>query len=195
MPSSNMDKAHLLTALTLVQQIVFFALMTVCTYTDIAKNKVYNWATLPAILVGLGLGLGANALGVPVRLSVMSSLIGAGIGGGIFFIFFLLRAIGAGDVKLMAAVGALMGWKFTLTALWLIALVGAVMALGALILRKRLAAGLKSSARMLFTFRRSKAAESEPALTVPYGAAIAIGGMWAWAMLLIFNKLPTLMNP
>lgn len=149
--------------LALAQQIVFFALMTVCTYTDIAKDRVYNWVTLPAIFVGLGLWFMSYGTDKPFIYAVAA----AAVGGGVFFIVFLFRAVGAGDVKLMAAVGALMGWKFTLVALFPIGIVGAVMAVGVLIYRKQVFRGLKSSAKLMVTFKKSKPPEGEKPITIP----------------------------
>jgi prepilin peptidase CpaA len=176
--------------LTVAQQIAFFALMTVCVYTDIAKDKVYNWATFPAIFAGLALWYIPYGFGGPF----MYALAAAGIGGGVFFVFFLFRCIGGGDVKLMAAVGALMGLRFTLNALLPIALVGAVMAVGAMIWKGRVREGLKRSAKMLIKLRPGKPETGAKPLTIPYGAAIAIGGMWTWATLLILDRLPTIAN-
>ena len=73
---------------------------------DVRERRIPNFVTGPAILAGLILhtisggwsGLGDSAL--------------AGlIAGGIFLIFFLAGGMGAGDVKLMAAIGALVGWQ------------------------------------------------------------------------------------
>jgi len=186
------DGAQLLEYLTLAQQAVFFALMTVSTYTDIAKNKVYNWATLPAIVLGPAIWFLSPYHG---EKGILNSFAAMGVGGGMFFLFFLFRAVGAGDVKLMAAVGALMGLRFLVNALLPIAIIGALMAVGVMIFRRRVVEGLKSSAKMLVTLRPKKPAEGKPPLTVPYGAAIAIGSMWTWAMLLILNQLPTISRP
>ena len=185
------DGRQILEYLTLAQQVVFFALMTVCTYTDIAKDKVYNWATLPAIVLGLAMWFISHG----IERVFLNSIIAMLVGGGLFFLFFLFRAVGAGDVKLMMAVGALMGLQFLLFALLPIAIIGALMAVGVMIFRRRLIEGLKSSAKILVTLRPKKAAEGKPPLTVPYGAAIAIGSMWTWAMLLISNQLPTIAKP
>ncbi len=73
-------------------------------YTDLRYRKILNWVTLPAIPLGLilqGLFFG------------WSGLIDAGwgflIGFGFFFVFYLFGGMGAGDVKLMGALGVLLG--------------------------------------------------------------------------------------
>ena len=77
--------------------------------TDLWKFKVYNWLTLPAL--ALGLGVAALLGGWP---GLGSSLLGAGFGFGILVVFFALGGVGAGDVKLLTAVGAWLGPFWTL---------------------------------------------------------------------------------
>ena len=178
---------ELIGCLAVAQQVIFFALMIVCAYTDIAKDKVYNWATLPALFAGLALWFIPFQLGRPFLLAAGA----AALGGGIFFLFFLFKAVGGGDVKLMAAIGALMGLDFTLNALIIIAILGAIMALGVLLFRRRLRHGLKSSLKMLFTFKRKKAAHEKP-LTIPYGVAITIGSIFTWALLMFSGHLTSI---
>lgn len=73
--------------------------------------KVPNWITFPMVLAGLaystfagGLsGLNAGLLGMCVGLLTLLPLYSVG-------------GMGAGDVKLMAGIGAWMGWQITLAA-------------------------------------------------------------------------------
>ncbi len=193
----------------LILQIALFAVLIVSAYTDITRNKVYNWCTLPAIAAGLGLSYVAGGVADSHPLNLANSVLGLCAGGGIFFLASLWGGIGFGDVKLMAAVGALTGFKFTLHSLFYSTLVGFAFAIVLLIWQERFLSGVKSSFRYAFTLRgrkemmeRSKAEaaaagalqpvqETLPAAqagppektlrnTIPYGAAIAIGTFWAW---------------
>lgn len=78
-------------------------------YTDATRGKIYNWVTFPAM--GLGIGIHA-AFGQweGLKFSVFGLLAGLGIQ----FLPWRLRLAKAGDVKLLAAVGALKGWNFLL---------------------------------------------------------------------------------
>src|SRR5262245_29605814 len=68
---------------------------------DVRTRRIPNKLTLPALALGLVMHL---ALGGPTGL--ISSLAGMLIAGGLLLPGWLLRYTGAGDVKLMAAVGA-----------------------------------------------------------------------------------------
>jgi prepilin peptidase CpaA len=74
--------------------------------TDVWKFRVYNVLTLPLLFSGLiyhavwGAGL-------------VDSLLGVLCGSGLLLVFYLMGGMGAGDVKLMAAVGAWLGMPGT----------------------------------------------------------------------------------
>ncbi|MDQ6663667.1 MAG: prepilin peptidase, partial [Acidobacteriota bacterium] len=87
-------------ALDPLNQILLVALVTIAAVFDIRFRRIPNWLNLTGLLMGLiasaylaGLqGLGRSALGLAV-------------GFGLYFPLFLLHARGAGDEKLLAAVG------------------------------------------------------------------------------------------
>ena len=72
--------------------------------TDLWKFKVYNVLTLPTLVLGLA---ASAALGGWAGLG--SSLLGAGFGFTILVAFYALGGVGAGDVKLLTALGAWLG--------------------------------------------------------------------------------------
>ena len=73
-------------------------------WLDWRIRKIPNWLTVPALLVGLIL----NAL-LGRWPGAKSSLEGAGICLAVLLPFVLMRALGAGDWKLMGALGAFLG--------------------------------------------------------------------------------------
>lgn len=89
--------------------------------TDWLRRKIYNWLTLPA----MGAGLVLNAL----HGQFLSSLIGFGLCFGVFFLLFILGGMKGGDAKLMAAVGAFVGWPLALVALLYTFVAGGVLAI------------------------------------------------------------------
>jgi prepilin peptidase CpaA len=76
--------------------------------TDLWKFKVYNVLTVPTLLLGLATStvLGGWA-------GLVSSLLGAGLGFVLLVFFFAAGGVGAGDVKLLASVGAWLGPHLT----------------------------------------------------------------------------------
>jgi prepilin peptidase CpaA len=100
-----------------VHQILLAALVVAAGIYDIRERRVPNWLTLCGALMGLALNtfLYESA-------GLFLSLKGLGLALLIYFPLFAIRAMGAGDAKLMAAIGALAGpanWFgiFVLTAL------------------------------------------------------------------------------
>ena len=183
----------------IVREAVLLALLVLAAYTDLARGKVYNWCTLPAIVLGVLLayvigGVSEKPLlidGVPAVKGGAAHLVDSGLGllvaGGVFGLFGLFGAFGMGDVKLAAAVGALKGWHFSVLAICFSGLVGGVLALGVLIWKGQLGRGLRDSAAAVARPSRGAkqvAPDSPARLTVPYGAAISAGTLWAWFMVL-----------
>jgi len=163
------------------RQVALFLLLAVAAFSDLAHGKVYNWTTLPAIVLGLLLGYvigGGNDK--DVSFSLVQSLYGIALAGGIFGLFFLFGAFGAGDLKLAVAVGALQGWHFALTAIAYTALVGGVLALGVLVWKGQLRRGLRDTVTAVVRPGKRGAEDSPARLTVPYGFAISVGTLWAW---------------
>ena len=104
---------------------------------DVRTGKIPNWLTYPAIVAGLvghtlvgGLGDSETSLGLA------GSLAGLATGFGPLFVAFLAGGIGGGDAKLMGAIGALTGWRFTLSAMLYGFLAAAVVAM-VVMLRKK----------------------------------------------------------
>lgn len=172
--------------LQLIRLVVLCAVLIIGAYTEISKGKIFNWLTVPGILIGLSLGYLLSSFPQPAQtaLNLESSLFGLLIGGGFFFIMYCVGAMGAGDVKMMGAVGALGGWHFTVWAMFFSAVAGGFMAFVILLIRGKTLEGMRDGVRLLFTLRHKKGSgETEDAGkeqktqpdTVPYGLAISIG--------------------
>lgn len=169
----------MLDAIVPARHACLLALSVICVYTDLARGKIHNAVTLPAMALGLVFAgaLDSTTPGLP---NLLAALLSALAGGGVLLVIYLLGGMGAGDVKLMAAVGLLAAsWRFSLLALMYTALVGAAIGVGVLIWRGRLREGLKGSLKALVSLKPRRDPDHPP-LTIPYGVAIGIGVLWAW---------------
>jgi prepilin peptidase CpaA len=103
--------------------------------TDLHSSRIPNWLTFSA----MGFALAEHAWLNSVD-GLLFSLAGLGTGLGLFFLFYLAGGIGAGDVKLMAAIGAFVGVYGVLSCAWLAMIIGGVYAIGAMCYQWGLAA-------------------------------------------------------
>jgi leader peptidase (prepilin peptidase)/N-methyltransferase len=112
---------------------------------DIDRQLLPDNLTLPLMWIGLVLSLFAPGPGgAPVPVEPRASLIGAAAGylslWGIYHLFRALTAkegMGYGDFKLLAALGAWMGWQMLLPTVLIAAAVGAVVGLVLIVVRGR----------------------------------------------------------
>jgi prepilin peptidase CpaA len=165
-----------------------FGTVILAVLCDIREGRIPNRLPLAATVLGLVLHtlIGNVWAGDFSSPSLLTGLSGLAAGGLLLFPFYLVNGVGAGDVKLLAAVGALSSAFFALTALFYASLVGGVMAIAVLIWKGELVAGLTRTLRLLL---RRKAAETAgpgaaARLTIPYGVAIGIGTLWAYFVIL-----------
>ena len=149
---------------------------------DTQQHRIPNWLTYP----GLVLGLGLRSLLFGWK-GLLSSLAGCLLAGGVMFLFYVVRAMGAGDVKLMAAIGALVGPSEATAVLLATAIFGGVLAIAYALYRRRMIATLKNVGSVL-RFHAWAGAQAHPelnldnpsALRMPYGVAIALGTLYAF---------------
>lgn len=106
---------------------ILIVVLAVAVATDIRESRIPNWLTFPAVACGLALHGWMNGLS-----GVVFSLIGCVVGLGLFLALHVAGVIGAGDVKLMAAVGSMLGPYGVMVASVLTMMVGGVYALAAM---------------------------------------------------------------
>lgn len=106
-----------------VVQLLVFLMIIPAAIFDLRQRRVPNWITLPGIVMALALN--AFLYETP---GLWLSLKGLGLACLIYFPLYLLRGMGAGDVKLMAAIGAAVGPMDWLGVLFLTAIFGGLAA-------------------------------------------------------------------
>ena len=130
---------------------------------DVRERRIPNALTGPAIVLALLAHFWFQGLA-----GLRDSLVGLLIAGGLLLPGFLLRFTGAGDVKLMAGYGALLGPGRLLEAALCTALIGGVMAAGALLIRK-----------CRIWLKAPKGGDPERMNSIPYAPAISLGALVA----------------
>jgi len=168
-------------------EIATVILVSLAGISDLRTGKIYNAITYSAIgwaVVASAAGAldpALSHLGVPWR----SAAIGFGVAFVGFFFLYALGWMGGGDVKLMAAVGALKGFPFILHAMFYSIFLGGIAALLVLIWRGELAATTREAGRAL---REVVVPGTSPAPmkklggSLPFGVAICFGTMAAMAL-------------
>src|SRR5215470_13870464 len=100
------------------------AVASVAAVLDFRFRRIPNWLTLGALALGFALQVArSGAAGIPMALA------GAALGLVVLLPFYVMHAMGAGDVKLLAALGALLGPQALLTVIVYAALVGGAISL------------------------------------------------------------------
>lgn len=110
---------------------LLFSALIVVTFIDLEHQIIPDRITLPGILIGFILG----ATVLPV--GWLNSLIGLLLGGGLFYLVAVASrgGMGGGDIKLIAMLGAFLGWRYTLLTIFLGALAGAIVGLSLMVFK------------------------------------------------------------
>ena len=146
-------------------------------WSDAKHRRLPNVWTLGGLAVGLCAQAGWNGWH-----GFTDALGAAGIAVAFLIIPFLVRAAGAGDVKMLAACGAFLGMRWMPLFLMAVSFAGLFVALAMLFMRKVTAARLKHAFRSVFDWTYDRAAgkaalppKDDERARVPFGIAIAIG--------------------
>lgn len=161
-----------------VKSLVLCALLLAAALIDLAWRRIPNWLVLSGLVLAFYV-----QLALPLGGGLWASLAGMGVACVVMLPLYLLRATGAGDVKLLAMVGAFLGPLDTLGALLGTFVAGGVMAvLYALRARAvgRLARNLGAMLRGVLAsvslgMRPVVEVPAESLGRMPYGIAIAVG--------------------
>lgn len=160
------------------------ALVVVAAIFDIHARRIPNWL----VAIGLGAGLVVQCA---LHGAVDGMLLWSGgmlVGGAVLLPGYLLRMMGAGDVKLMAAVGCFCGASGAFEAALTVCVVGGIWALFEMARQRQVRTGIHNMTAVLMevstpsggelgeqdsgTTTRTRRATMG---TLPYGVAIAIG--------------------
>jgi leader peptidase (prepilin peptidase)/N-methyltransferase len=140
----------------LFPRLVFACMLVVLFAIDLEHHLLPNVITLPGIV----LGLIASAVLPP---GIVDALVGVLIGGGVLWLigeayyrYSGHEGMGGGDVKMLAMIGAFLGWKLVLVTLVLSSIVGSIIGLIVIVVKR---GGMKYA--------------------LPYGTFLALGALVA----------------
>ena len=157
--------------------------------SDVRAHRIPNLLNYSALALGL---LAGTSLGG--WRGLLQGVTGAFIGGGVFFLFYLVKGMGAGDVKLMAAGGAWLGIQQTLVVMMASAIAGGALAIVYVVFYRRVWSTVQNIGELI-RFHFTSGVRPHPELNLqdsgsvrlPYGLAIAFGTVYLLASTGIFR--------
>lgn len=170
--------------------VAWMLLMALTPYLAYMCYSDWRYRRLPNVwtLGGLAVALVAQA-GVGGWTGFVDGALAAGTSVLFLLLPFLVRAAGAGDVKMLAACGAFLGMGRVFAFLLYVSVAGFVVAMVLLVMHKVSAPRLKHWIRSLFDWRYDRVAgraalppRDDESMRVPFGIAIALG---TWAVLVV----------
>ncbi|WP_245830969.1 A24 family peptidase [Sediminibacillus massiliensis] len=152
--------------------VFLLTVLLICVVTDLKSRKIYNKVIYPSLLLAF-----IFHFAVAGWQGLSHAFIGFLIGFGLLLIPYFMGGMGAGDVKLIALIGALKGGAFVFQSFLYIAIVGALMALSILFVRRGMFKSIVYYVASLRGGVRLPGGISRGSLTAtyPYGVAIAAG--------------------
>jgi leader peptidase (prepilin peptidase)/N-methyltransferase len=140
----------------LVPRLLFACMLVVLFAIDLEHQLLPNVITLPGIVIGLI----ASAVLPP---GFIDAIVGVLVGGGVLWLigeayyrYSGHEGLGGGDVKMLAMIGAFLGWKLVLVTLVLSSFAGSIIGLGVIVMKR---GGMKYA--------------------LPYGTFLALGALTA----------------
>jgi prepilin peptidase CpaA len=160
---------------------------------DVRYRRIPNWLNVTGVLAGIALNTFLYQ-GLP---GLVFALKGLFLAFAVYVVLYALHAMGAGDVKLMAAVGAIVGWENWFGIFIVTAVIGGIMAIILSIVRGRLKKTLFNVSFILSEMKGGRPAylsneeldvKSDKAQRLPHGATIAVGTLFFLALSAHFKQ-------
>jgi prepilin peptidase CpaA len=155
--------------------IVLALLAATAGFTDLRWRRIPNWLTVPGWLLGIVM----HSIDTGWR-GTRESLLGSGLGLLVLLPFVLVRSLGAGDWKLVGAIGAFLGPDRLLAVLFFTILIAGIMAALLVLWKKQVRRTLTNIGRMLASLAslhlpgRELSLDNPKALKIPFGVAASI---------------------
>lgn len=168
---------------------IMFLLLSATTaaYFDLRWRRIPNWLVAATMVLSLGWHTWSNGWDGLL-------LSGGGLLAGLALLFplFLLKGMGAGDVKFFGAIGAAVTYKQILSVFVIAALIAGVMALFRVLAARAFVATLANIVDILNRFLHGRLSPhpivslaNEKALAIPFGVSVAVA---TWVFVLMGAK-------
>ena len=162
---------------TLALALMFVPLAISITYMDVRYRRIPNKLVL-ATLIG---GVAMNAFWGG-RSGLLTSLGGFLYAFGIMLVLHLFGTMGAGDVKLFGAIGAVIGQPLVLQTFLIVAIIGGVLAVCKMVYTRRTASTMLGVAHFFYGLLPGKTLPhivipKDSSFTLPYAVPICLGSL------------------
>ena len=162
---------------TIVDITLLVPLAVLITYYDVRYRRIPNAFVLATLVSGLLINGILNGLG-----GLGSSVGGCLVAFGMMFALHLFGAMGAGDVKLFAAIGSVIGLGMVVPTFVVVVLTGGVLAVISTVRARAVVETAQRVLQILIGFLPGWqvprfAVPADRRLTIPYGVAITFGSL------------------
>lgn len=168
-------------------QVVLLVLVLAAAVYDVRYRRIPNWISVGGAAIGVAL----NSFLYAGTAGLLFSVKGLALGFCVYFALYVLHAMGAGDVKLMGAVGSMVGWQDWFAIFLITALIGGIMAAIVVLARGRVQRTVSNIGYILGEMRHGRPAyigreeldvKSPKSVGLPHGAVIAVGTVFFLAL-------------
>ena len=169
----------------LLQAVLVLTVVTAAIY-DLRYRRIPNWLVLGGLVLGVGLNTTLYAVAGMQFAGLTRALLGMGLALLIYVPLYALRAMGAGDAKLMAAVGSIVGPGNWIGLFVVTALIGGLVAVVVLLFASRIRKTFWNLGWIINEVLHFRApyhsseeldVRSAKAMRMPHGAVIALGAI------------------
>jgi len=168
----------------LATKVLLLMLVIPAAVYDYRQRRIPNWLVLAGILTGLAMNVFLLYDNPSPFTGLAFALEGLGLALLVYFPLYLLRGMGAGDVKLMAAVGAVVGPLLWLWIFFFTAILGGIIAVIVVLQKRRVSHTLQNLWMIVLSVRHHQApykanpeldVSSDQGVRLPHGVIICIG--------------------
>ena len=167
---------------TFALAVLFIPMALMITYMDVRYRRIPNKLVLITLVGGITINTVYGG-----RAGLIASLGGFGLAFGVMFFFHAFGTMGAGDVKLFAAIGAINGLSLVLPTLLVVALTGGVLAVCKMIYSGRAKATMLGVMQFFYGLLPGQTVPrfdipADRSYTLPYAVPICFGSLIAFLL-------------